>query len=113
MGGVYKAGLPENSTVGVRFRVARNPDHDSRLPYLLYLPVDGGVVLKARDTWPRASRVYCAQAAIPWDESGGLVDEADVLACRRRGAAIDLLLDRPKHARSQFVFTNARGRPAV
>lgn len=113
MGRVYKAGLPENSTVGVRFRVARNPDHDSRLPYLVYLPVDGGVVLKARDSWPRASRVYCAQAATPWDESGGLVDEADVLACRRRGAAIDLLLDRPKHARSQFVFTNARGRPAV
>jgi hypothetical protein len=42
-----------------------------------------------------------------------LVDEAAVLACKRRGAAIDLVLDRPKLARSQFVFTNARGRPAV
>jgi len=103
----------ENSTVGVRFRVARNPDPESRLPYLVYLPVDGGVVLKARDPWPRAARVYCTQVATPWDESGGLVDEAAVVACRRRGAAIDLLLDRPKLARSQFVFTNARGRPAV
>ena len=103
----------ENSTVGVRFRVARNPDPESRLPYLVYLPIEGGVVLKARDTWPRAARVYCAQAATPWDESAALVDEAPVLACRRRGAAIDLVLDRPKLARSQFVFTNARGRPAV
>jgi len=36
-----------------------------------------------------------------------------VLLCRRRGAAIDLVLDRTQHARSQFVFTQARGRPAV
>jgi hypothetical protein len=31
----------------------------------------------------------------------------------RRGAAIDLVLDRPQHARSQLVFTTARGRPAI
>ena len=36
-----------------------------------------------------------------------------MVVCRRRGAAIDLALDRPQHARSQFVFTQARGRPAV
>lgn len=41
------------------------------------------------------------------------MDEAIVLLCRRRGAAIDLVLDRTKLSRSQFVFTNARGRPAV
>ncbi|MDQ6883584.1 MAG: hypothetical protein M3077_04995 [Candidatus Dormibacteraeota bacterium] len=70
-------------------------------------------MLKAREAWPRATRVFCAQAATPWDESGGLVDEAAVLVCKRRGAAIDLLLDRPQLARSQFVFTNVRGRPAV
>jgi ABC-type spermidine/putrescine transport system permease subunit II len=101
------AGVLENKTMGARFRVARNPDQDSRLPFLVYLPIDGGIVLKARDVWPRAARVYCAQAKTPWDESGGLVDEAAVLACKRRGAAIDLVLDRPKLARSQFVFTNA------
>src|SRR5712692_9831004 len=99
--------------MSARFRVARNPDPESRLPYLVWLPIDGGLVLKARETWPRAARVFCAHDATRWDESGGLVDEADVLLCRRRGAAIDLVLDRPQHARSQFVFTNARGRPAV
>jgi hypothetical protein len=96
-----------------RFRVARNPDPESRLPFLVWLPIDGGIVLKARETWPRSSRVFCSHESTPWDESAGVVDEADVALCRRRGAAIDLVLDRPRLARSQFVFTTARGRPAV
>jgi ERCC4 domain len=96
-----------------RFRVARNPDAESRLPYLVWLPIEGGLVLKAREAWPRASRVFCSHEGTPWDESAGVVDEAEVLLCRRRGAAIDLVLDRTKLARSQFVFTNARGRPVV
>jgi hypothetical protein len=93
--------------------VARNPDPASRLPYLLWLPVDAGLVLKARDTWPRAARVFCLEEGTEWDDSAAVVDEADVVLCRRRGAAIDLILDRPRLARSQFVFTHARGRPAV
>ena len=97
----------------LQFRVARNPDAESRLPYLVWLPIDGGLVLKAREPWPRAARVFCSQEGTPWDERAGLVDEAEVLLCRRRGAAIDLVLDRPQLARSQFVFTQARGRPAV
>lgn len=96
-----------------RFRVARNPDPESKLPYLIQLPVDGGVVLKARETWPRAARVFCIQDGTPWDESAGIVDEADVMVCRRRGAAVDLVLARAQNARAQFVFTTARGRPAI
>ena len=96
-----------------RFRVARNPDPESRLPYLLWIPIDGGLVLKARDSWPRASRVFCSQEATPWDTSAGLLEDERVLLCRRRGAAIDLVLDRPALSRSQFVFTQARGRPAI
>jgi hypothetical protein len=96
-----------------RFRIARNPDSVSKLPYLVWLPIDGGLVLKARETWPRAARVFCSHEHTQWDESAGIVDEADVSLCRRRGAAIDLVLDRPQLARSQFVFTTARGRPAV
>ena len=63
--------------------------------------------------WPRANRVFCAQDATQWDESAGLLDDLLVLRCRRRGAAIDLVLDRPSLSRSQFVFTEARGRPAI
>jgi hypothetical protein len=96
-----------------RFRVARNPDPESRLPYLVWLPIEDGLVLKARETWPRATRVFCAQDATSWDESAGLLDDVPVLLCRRRGAAIDLVLDRPSLSRSQFVFTQARGRPAI
>src|SRR5487761_1459307 len=96
-----------------RFRVARNPDPESRLPYLIWLPIDGGLVLKVRETWPRANRVFCAQDAIGWDASVGLLEDVAVRLCRRRGAAIDLVLDRPSLSRSQFVFTTARGRPAV
>src|SRR5215471_14346446 len=90
-----------------RFRVARNPDPESRLPYLIWLPIEGGLVLKARETWPRANRVFCARDANPWDDSGDLLDDVPVVLCRRRGAAIDLVLDRPSLARSQFVFTEA------
>ena len=95
------------------FRVARNPDSDSRLPYLIWLPIEGGLVLKAREIWPRANRVFCAQGGNGWDESAELVEDVAVLLCRRRGAAIDLVLDRPFLSRSQFVFTQARGRPAI
>jgi hypothetical protein len=45
------------------FLVARNPEEDSTLPYLIRLPLEGGVVVKARDTWPTTSRVYC----LPFD----------------------------------------------
>jgi len=38
------------------FLIARNPQADTKLPYLLKLPLEGGLVLKARDTWPRISR---------------------------------------------------------
>jgi len=33
--------------------------------------------------------------------------------CRRRGPAIDLVLDRPRLDRSQFAFTQLRGRSAI
>lgn len=96
-----------------RFRVAQNPDPDSRLPYVIWLPIEGGMVLKARETWPRSNRVFCAPEAAPWDEAASLLVDVPVLLCRRRGAAIDLVLDRQSLSRSQFVFTQARGRPAI
>lgn len=70
-------------------------------------------MLRTREPWPRAARVFCLRDDAAWDGDSEVVDEADVVVCRRRGAAIDLVLDRPQHARSQFVFTQIRGRPAV
>lgn len=95
------------------FIVARNPDPQSALPFLLRLPIDGGLWLKAKESWPRSSRVYCHPAAI--DEIGELeiLERVPVSACVRRGPAIDLLLARGNNRRSQFVFTSARGRSMI
>ncbi|MCA1839725.1 MAG: ERCC4 domain-containing protein [Actinomycetota bacterium] len=95
------------------FVIARNPQEDSKLPYLLRLPIDGGLVLKARDTWPRSSRIYCHLFEEAWPEDVEVVEETQISICKRRGPAIDLVLARPQLSRSQFVFTEVRGRPAI
>jgi hypothetical protein len=89
----------------VNFVVARNPDPDSRLPYLVRLPIDGGLILKVRDTWPRTSRVFCARIENGWPPDAEILEEVPVALCRRRGVAIDLVLERSRENRSQFVFT--------
>jgi hypothetical protein len=89
----------------VNFVVARNPDPDSRLPYLVRLPIDGGLILKVRDNWPRTSRVFCARVEGGWPPDAEILEEVPVALCRRRGVAIDLVLERPRENRSQFVFT--------
>jgi ERCC4 domain len=99
---------------GVELLIARNPDPDSRLPYLLLLPLAGGMVFRTSGTWPRTSAVYCYPvSADEWPDHPDIVDRAGVRSCVRRGAAIDLVLDRARENRSQIVFTKARGRDAV
>jgi ERCC4 domain len=99
------------------FEVARNPDPASRLPYLVRLPLPGGdLVLKAGAPWPRTGAVYCHPADGEWPEppeAAELVERVPVRSCRRRGGAIDLVLDRPREHRSQLVFTRARGRQVI
>ena len=91
------------------FVVARNPDADSSLPFLIRLPLGrDGVVLKARDAWPRVSKVYCHTAAA-WPQEPEIIERVPVISCHRRGAAIDLVLDRSRENRSQIVFTRIRG----
>lgn len=82
----------------------RNPETDSSLPYLLELPIGGGLVLKARDTWPRTSRIYCHRVDA-WPADAEVVEDVAIVECRRRGIAIDLVLDRKRESRSQFIFT--------
>src|SRR3990172_9052490 len=48
-----------------------------------------------------------------WPREPEILERVAVKVCKRRGAAIDLVLDRPRLARSQFVFTEVRGRPAI
>jgi len=48
-----------------------------------------------------------------WLTEPEIVERAPLCSCVRRGAAIDLILDRSRENRSQLVFTTARGRDAV
>jgi hypothetical protein len=98
---------------GGDFQVARNPDEASGLPLLLRIPIEGGLVLKAREAWPSSSRVYCHPAEEGWPEGVEVIEEVPVRHCRRRGSAIDLVLDRPRNNRAQFVFTRLCRRPAI
>ncbi len=91
-----------------RFLIARNPDPESSLPYLLNIPVGSGLVLKARETWPRTARIYCHRTD-DWPDFPDIVEDIAVIECQRRGVAVDLVLDRKREFRSQFVFTRIAG----
>lgn len=105
--------MPMVMTSPGRFVVARNPDKESKLPYLLVIPVEGGLVVKARERWPVTGRVYCHELQEPASPDLEILEEVPVTVCKRRGPAIDLVLGRPRLYRSQFVFTEVRGRPAI
>jgi ERCC4 domain len=99
------------------FVVARNPDAASRLPFLVRVPLPGGdLVLKAREPWPRTGVVYCHPAAGEWPDPPAAVEvleQVPVRSCRRRGAAIDLVLERAREPHPQLVFTHTRGREVI
>ena len=91
--------------------IARNPDPDSRLPYLLLLPLAGGMVFRTSGTWPHTNALYCYPVpADEWPGDPDIVERVGLRSCARRGAAINLVLDRGRENRSQIVFTKARGR---
>lgn len=109
--------ITDRTTVTPRGRLRDRPQPRLRLvaPYLLRLPLPGApVVLKVRETWPRTSKVYCHPSDDwPGADTLDVVERVPERLCRRRGAAIDLVLDRHRENRSQFVFTKARGREVV
>jgi hypothetical protein len=56
--------------------------------------------------------VYC-HPSIDWSVELEVIERVAVRSCARRGAAIDLVLDRGRENRSQFVFARARGREVI
>lgn len=80
----FRGAMPNLAAVTDQFVVARNPDPDSSLPYLLRLPIDGGLFFKTRESWPRANRSYC-HPVDEWPEGAEIVEEVKVSLCRRRG----------------------------
>jgi ERCC4 domain len=98
----------------VELVIARNPDPESRLPYLLRVPLGAGLVFSTAGTWPRTKALYCHPLGLEdWPDEAEVVERTELRSCHRRGAAIDLILDRSRENRSQLVFTTARGRDAV
>jgi hypothetical protein len=96
------------------FVIAKNPDADSKLPYLLRVPIDGETWLKARETWPRSTRVYCHPAARPPDISAlQILESVPVESCTRRGPAVDIILARGVNRRAQFITTRFKGRSMI
>jgi hypothetical protein len=78
------------------------------------LPLAGGMVFRRSGTWPRTTALYCHPvAADDWPAEPDVVERVPLRSCARRGAAIDLVLDRGRENRSQIVFTKARGRDVV
>nr|WP_306238457.1 histone-like nucleoid-structuring protein Lsr2 [Ornithinimicrobium sp. HY1745] len=67
-----------------------------------------GIVLKAKETWPRTGKVYCHRA-VGWPLEPEIIEQVPVRSCVQRGASIDLVLGRGRENRSQFVLTRIRG----
>lgn len=94
--------------------IAKNPDADSTLAYLMRVPIGEGIVLRTSGTWPRTKALYCHPVpAEDWPKEPEIVEQVPLRSCARRGAAIDLVAARSRENRSQLVFTTARGRDAV
>jgi hypothetical protein len=85
------------------------------LPYLIRVPLGAaGRVLRTSGTWPREKALFCYPVPTEeWPDEPDVVERVAVRSCVRRGAAIDLVLDRARENRSQIVYTTARGRDVV
>ncbi|HLI00862.1 MAG TPA: ERCC4 domain-containing protein [Acidimicrobiales bacterium] len=71
-------------------------------------------MFRTSDVWPRTKALYCHPVPLAdWPAEPDVVEEVAVRSCVRRGAAIDLVLDRARENRSQLVYTKARGRDVV
>lgn len=94
--------------------IAANPDPDSRLAYLMRVPLGDGIVLRTSGTWPRTKALYCHPVPLTdWPAEVEVVERIPLRSCMRRGAAVDIVATRSRESRSQLVFTTARGRDAV
>lgn len=94
--------------------IARNPNPNSRLPYILRLPVAGRspIVLATAGPWPGARDLFCLELPeLPRDIE--IVDKVPVQACWQAGKAVYLVLRRRNRRRSMFVWTQSRGRTVV
>jgi hypothetical protein len=96
------------------FRIGRNPDPASRLPFLLGLPVagEGEVVLACAVDWPGAKDAFCFQLGA-WPDGAAVLEEVPIEGCWRAGKSLHLVLRRRSRRRSLFVWTAKQGRTLI
>ncbi len=96
------------------FWIGRRSATTSRLPYVVRLLVsgEGRIFLAVRDTWPRGTDVFCHQLP-SWPDDAEIIEEVPIEACWRVGAAVHLVLRRPRQRRSLFVWTRKGERTLV
>ena len=72
------------------------------------------MVFRTAGTWPRTKALFCYPVSVDeWPTDPDIVERTHLRSCVRRGAAIDVILDRGRENRSQIVFTKARGTRAT
>ena len=74
-------------SMAVELLIAINPDEDSRLPYLLRVPLAGGDLLfRTSGTWPRTKALYCYPVPLDeWPDEAVIVER---VGCGRVGGAV-------------------------
>ena len=95
--------------------VARNPDLGSSLPYLLWVPIDGGLVFRTKGTWPRTNALYCHPVDRgEWPAQPEIVERVRLRACDAAGCCGRRdLRSRARAALADRVHTRARARHGV
>lgn len=92
--------------------IARNPDADSSLPYLLRVPLGDGLVFRTKGTWPRTNALYCHPVAVvEWSPRTRKQARPDVRLPTARAAGIaDLEIVVDSHERYPYTFTGQQAR---
>lgn len=96
------------------FLIAKNPNPNSRLPYIIRLPVAGGedIVLACGSDWPGVKDVFCYQLD-SWPDGAEVLERVPVASCWRTGKAVHLVLRRRMRRRSMFVWVQSKGRTLI
>lgn len=89
-------------------------------PYRLQLPRNDGaalLTLRVQDRWPAANRnIFCLRENEPPDEGQPVeeIERVPVLALKRRGLRLPVVLDRPRYKRCDFLFLKKpyKGKPS-
>ena len=72
-----------DSALVAELLIAANPDQDSRLPYLLRIPLAGGdLVFRTAGTWPREKALFAHPMSLAeWPEDAVIVEQVRLRSC--------------------------------